>query len=688
MGASVLTFSFTSASLNANVNATKPTGTAIGDLLLVFHFATTGAATASWTGPAGWTKIAPVSGSVQGAVWWKFATSTETAASTYQFGNGNGLANQRIYVLRITQASPLGPIDDFDYSSNASGANSAGTVVPNYTDTLLIDFWGAPNAAMASLAVPGGMTSGDLQTASPARSWAYQTGVGTGSVTKTWTNTSTVSVDCLLAIRNASVAYTASVGDVAAAAETPARKATNSRAPSSEGAHAADTTTRKYSPPRAISDAAHAGDTNTRKATNSRAVPDAAPAVDSVARKATNKRTSSEAAAAADSNTRKTVATRAGTDVAAATDSNTRRTVGARMIAETAPASASPARATAAKRTASENAAAADSLARKTVAKRTNSETAPATDTPARKTVGKRAASETAAATDTNARHTAASRQTGDSSASADDSVRTFSGYRRPAAESAPAADSLTRHAVDVRSTSETAPAAGTPARKTAAARAIPDTAPAVDQNVRSFTGYRRTADELAGAEDTVTRLITFPRAFTENAPAADFVTRYTSPARAITDYAPAAESIVRKYTIGRNITEGPADIVPYPGFKEILGKAYDPDGNPIEGVEVWLVRLADDRHVRTTTTDSDGIFVFGRDLYDVQEYVVYGFTTDPDNPTVQWADVSDRGLTVVDTGSVAAGSPLNGLNPNLYLLPQGFSGGGGVGRKIFPIFD
>lgn len=256
--------------------------------------------------------------------------------------------------------------------------------------------------------------------------------------------------------------------------------------------------------------------------------------------------------------------------------------------------------------------------------------------------------------------------------------IRTF--FTRAATpDSAPASDnSVIREFHGFRQVVDAAAAIDSVTREFHGSRQLADLAAATDVAARRGEFYRTVETQLAPADDATTRIARFRRNPVDLGPAADTPTREFHGARQLADLAAATDIVARKITYGRSITEGPADIITFPGFKELTGLAYDPDGTPYEGAEIWLIRLADDRHIRTTTSDADGVWQFDRDLFDAQSYMVYGFTT---IGGVQHADVSDRGLTVVDVGSVTPGDPLNGADANVYLVPQGVgSGGGGEG--------
>jgi len=83
----------------------KPTGLAVGDLMLAFQESDADGTTAAMTAPAGFTAIAtqaPAAGNVPACkVWSKIATATEVAASTFSFPDATG-ANCSVVLVAIT----------------------------------------------------------------------------------------------------------------------------------------------------------------------------------------------------------------------------------------------------------------------------------------------------------------------------------------------------------------------------------------------------------------------------------------------------------------------------------------------------------------------------------------------------------------------------------------------------------
>lgn len=110
-----------------SVVITKPTGLALGDLMLAGVFHNNGT---SWDVPAGWTSIASLVGVSEGyslRVFAKLATSDDVAATNFTFTIQSGGANikQGGSILRFSGAS-LPTIYDAD-------ADVSGTATPSYT---------------------------------------------------------------------------------------------------------------------------------------------------------------------------------------------------------------------------------------------------------------------------------------------------------------------------------------------------------------------------------------------------------------------------------------------------------------------------------------------------------------------------------------------------------------------------
>jgi hypothetical protein len=406
---------------------------------------------------------------------------------------------------------------------------------------------------------------------------------------------------------------------------------------------------------RSVAETAPAADTVDRVLTSARAITENAPAADTVTRRGEFVRATGEAAPADDAIARVFTGARAITESAPATDAVIRSFTGARSITESAPADDALVRVYTAIRATGEAAPADDAIARVFTGARTITELAPAVDAVTRSFIGARTITEGAPAADT---------------------VTRRGEFVRVTTEAAPADDALTRIYTAVRETTENAPAADAVTRSFTGARSITEVAPAADTVTRRGEFVRAIA-EAAPADAAIARVFTGARAITESAPATDAVTRSFTGARSITELAPAVDAVARQITYGRSIVEGPGDVINFAGFKELTGLVFDPDGAVYEGAEVWLIRLADDRHIQTTFSDVNGIWQFDRDLFDVQSYLMYAFT---EIGGVQHADVSDRGISVVDVGTVTPGDPLNGVDANLYLVPQGVGGTPEVG--------
>lgn len=254
MGAVYQGFTYRASNLTTTPIGDKPAGTASGDLLIAFG-AANGAGT--WgVGSSGFTSSATSS---QGGTFYRICDGTE--GSTFTFAQSNGLANSRIIIVRFTGAHPSAPIDDIENITSSSGANLSATVAPTFADSTLVAIFCAANASDGTLAVPSGMTSQHVTTASPARAIGTQTGVGTGSITKTWTNASGASrVHTLVAIRTAAQDYAETPADTSTATDAVAKAVTR---PTSDTSTSSDASIRQ--PGKGAADTVTSGDSLTGK---------------------------------------------------------------------------------------------------------------------------------------------------------------------------------------------------------------------------------------------------------------------------------------------------------------------------------------------------------------------------------------------------------------------------------------
>lgn len=150
---------------------TKPTGLAVGDLLIGAVFFTSGTGTPTTvTPPADWTTLQTVDTNNTDNrmyVFYRIATSTETAASNFTF-TLNTAATAGGGLLRITGVASGNEIQTSEqdvYNSTSSTAISfTSTITPNWADTLVLAFL----AAFQSGSGTGTVAS---YTSTPSKSW-------------------------------------------------------------------------------------------------------------------------------------------------------------------------------------------------------------------------------------------------------------------------------------------------------------------------------------------------------------------------------------------------------------------------------------------------------------------------------------------------------------------------------------
>jgi len=164
---------------SASVTITKPTGLAVGDLLLVQLAASDiGGDNRTWSTPSGWTAV-EVGGTTEEAVpaaYYIIATSTETAASNFTFSMSGTTTAISGVLMRISGhwgASPI-TVSEIDQTAGSTTSLTFTTALtPAITNSLLIfSFMGAGNA----------FTSGTPTIASyastPSATWSEVADVG------------------------------------------------------------------------------------------------------------------------------------------------------------------------------------------------------------------------------------------------------------------------------------------------------------------------------------------------------------------------------------------------------------------------------------------------------------------------------------------------------------------------------
>jgi hypothetical protein len=152
----------------ASAVVTKPSGLAVGDLLLAFQVGDNDAALANMTGPSGWATIASQAAAVGGQpamkVWQQVATSTETAASSFTFSAGSGIQCSA-GILAITAdtflaSEPLFVGAVFQINAASSTSHTAPSIGTGVTNGLLVTAHSTDQhgAASCSYTPPTGMT--------------------------------------------------------------------------------------------------------------------------------------------------------------------------------------------------------------------------------------------------------------------------------------------------------------------------------------------------------------------------------------------------------------------------------------------------------------------------------------------------------------------------------------------------
>lgn len=120
---------------SGSVTVTKPTGLAVGDLMLAIVYNGHSSGTPSVNTPANWTNAASSSSAVNGtatAVLWKIADSGDTAASNFTF-TGTGTSATTASLYRISGHSASAPIAGAQITFNSTTFS----LDPKVSDALL-----------------------------------------------------------------------------------------------------------------------------------------------------------------------------------------------------------------------------------------------------------------------------------------------------------------------------------------------------------------------------------------------------------------------------------------------------------------------------------------------------------------------------------------------------------------------
>lgn len=156
-----------SGSSGGNANVTKPTGLAVGDLIVAWALGDNDTVTANLTGPAGWTLQATQAATVNQQpamkIWTQIATSTETAATTFTFTAGTGawvscgiIAFQ---TATFDSTTPLSQTPQFNILTTNSATQTAPSLTPGVNDGMLCTAHGTDTGGTASTYTPPtGMT--------------------------------------------------------------------------------------------------------------------------------------------------------------------------------------------------------------------------------------------------------------------------------------------------------------------------------------------------------------------------------------------------------------------------------------------------------------------------------------------------------------------------------------------------
>ena len=136
----------TPASSGTSQAITKPSGLAVGDLMIAHVFWRNGGTIST---PTGWTLIVNIVRSTTNTMsaFWKIATSGDVSASTFTFTASGSVGNVgQIYAFSAGFDSTT-PVDQHNTGSYAAGAPLISAITPTNANSTIMTLWGAQNDA-------------------------------------------------------------------------------------------------------------------------------------------------------------------------------------------------------------------------------------------------------------------------------------------------------------------------------------------------------------------------------------------------------------------------------------------------------------------------------------------------------------------------------------------------------------
>ncbi len=141
MSASIASHNTANPGNGVNVTVTKPSGLAVGDLM-IFHYAFADA-TDTANSMFGWThEVANYGGILKTGLFWKIADSSDVSASNFTLGFSGTVANPIGAILRIIDYNPSDLLNENKDTGANGDTNLSMSVTPLTTDSLLLMFIG------------------------------------------------------------------------------------------------------------------------------------------------------------------------------------------------------------------------------------------------------------------------------------------------------------------------------------------------------------------------------------------------------------------------------------------------------------------------------------------------------------------------------------------------------------------
>lgn len=139
MAATIASYNTANPGNGVNVTVTKPTGLAVGDLM-IFHYAFNDA-TDTASSMFGWThEVSNYGGTLKTGLFWKIAESSDVSASDFTLGFSGTVGNPLGAILRITNYNSTNLLNENKDTGANGDSTLAMSVTPTTVNNLLLMF--------------------------------------------------------------------------------------------------------------------------------------------------------------------------------------------------------------------------------------------------------------------------------------------------------------------------------------------------------------------------------------------------------------------------------------------------------------------------------------------------------------------------------------------------------------------